>query len=275
MNATNTLHVLGKSENSITLPLLTVNGHHYPVTEALRRSLYQSENRFVDVCIAEILIREYAVKHNIVNTVEELKVAIEEMRYDKGLESKEKFLHWMKTNGQNLLSIQNEMDYRLLRNKVKASIPQLEVEAYFAEYQLEFDRVELYSIRVSTPEKAEELLAKIEEEGDNFHLLAMEYSEDEESSHKAGYIGKVGRSDVTAEIEAAVFAAQRGDVVGPVQTEKGFNIFKVAALYPSSLETATNEIRDRLFGKLEAKLLDNAEIEYPLLHTESLDTAQN
>ena len=119
--------------------------------------MYQSENRFIDVCIAEILIREYAAKHNITNTVEELQIAIEEMRYDKGLEEKEKFLHWMKTNGQNLLSIQNEMDYQLLRNKVRASIPPQEVEAYFAEYQLEFDRVELYSIRVSTQEKAEEL----------------------------------------------------------------------------------------------------------------------
>ncbi len=255
-------------ENQTIPPLLIINGHPYPVKEVLRRSMYQRENRFVDVCISEILIREYAAKHELTNSVEELQIAIEEMRYDKGLESKEKFLHWMKNNGQNMLSIQNELDYQLLRKQIRANIPNEEIEAYFAEYQLEFDRVELYSIRVSTQEKAEELLAKIEEEEGNFHLLAMEYSEDEESYLKAGYIGKVSRSGVTAEIEAAVFVAQPGDVVGPVKTEKGYNLFKVAALYPSTLEEASDKIRDKLFEKLEAKLLAEAEIKYPLLEEE-------
>lgn len=257
-------------ENQTITPLLTVNGHLYPVKEALRRSMYQSKNKFVDVCISEILIREYATKHELANTVEELQVAIEEMRYDKGLESKEKFLHWMKTNGQNLLSIQNELDYQLLRNKVKANIPDEEVKAYFAEYQLEFDKVELYSIRVSTQEKAEELIAKIEEEGENFHLVAMQYSEDRESNLKAGYIGKVDRSSVTAEIEAAVFAAQKGDVVGPIKTEKGYNLFKIANLYPSTLEQAKDEIRNKLFEKLSALLLAEAEIKYPLLSEDAV-----
>ena len=181
----------------------------------------------------------------------------------------------MKANVQNLLSIQNEMDYQLLRNKVRASIPNEEVEAYFAEYQLEFDQVELYSIRVSTEEKAEELLAKMEEEEDNFHLLAMQYSEDSESNLKAGYIGKVGRSDVTAEIESAIFVAQQGDVVGPVKTEKGYNLFKIANLYPSTLEEAKDAIRDKLFEKLEAQLLDRADINYPLLEDESLSPQEH
>jgi len=258
------------SLNQTTTPLVIVNGHPYPVKEALRRSMYQSQNRFVDICISQILIREYAAKHDISNTVEELQIAIEEMRYDEGLESKEKFLHWMKSKGQNLLSIQNEMDYQLLRNKVRDNIPDEEVQAYFAEYQLEFDRVELYSIRAETQEQAEELLAKIEEEGENFHLVAMEYSEDHESFQKGGYIGDVGRSSVTAEIEAAVFSAQEGDIVGPVKTEKGYNLFKIEAIHPSSLELASDDIRDMLFAKLEAQLLAEAEIKYPLLEEDTI-----
>ena len=93
------------------------------------------------------------------------------MRYQKGLESKEKFQHWMNSNGQNLLSIQNELDYQLLRNKVKANISYEQIETYFAEFQLEYDRAELYSIRVGTKAKAEELLPQIEEEEENFHRL--------------------------------------------------------------------------------------------------------
>lgn len=248
-----------------TIPLMTINGHSYPVKEALRRSMYQSKNKFTDDCIIEILIREYALENNIENSAEELQVAMEEIRYKKGLESKEKFQHWMDSNGQNLLSIQNELDYQLLRNKVRASIPYEKLETYFAEFQLEFDRAELYSIRVDTQAKAEELLANIEEEGENFHILAMKHSDDEKSRCKAGYIGKVARSEVTAAIEAAVFAAQPGDVVGPVETEKGFNLFKVAAIYPATLEAEEDTIRNKLFKDLLAKLRAEAKINYPLL----------
>lgn len=263
----NTSTVQEISDNQTMPSLFTINGHPYPVKEALRRSMYQSENenKFIDICIAEILIREYAMKHDLKNSAEELQVAMEEMRYQKGLESKEKFLHWMKSNGQNLLSIQNELDYQLLRNKVRATIPYEKIETYFAEHQLEFDRVELYSIRVESQGKAEELLAKIEEDGENFHLLAMEHSEDEKSNLKAGYIGKVARSEVTAEIEATVFVAQPGDVVGSVKTDKGYNLFKIAALYPGMLEEQEDVIRDKLFKDLETKLRSEAEIAYPLL----------
>ena len=268
----NTSTVREIPKNQPIKPLLTINGHHYPVEEALRRSMYHSENenKFTDICIAEILIREYAAQHQISNSVEELQVAMEEIRYQKGLESKEKFLHWMKSNGQNLLSIQNELDYQLLRNKVKASIPFDKIETYFAEYQLEFDRVELYSIRVDSQAKAEELLAKIEEDGENFHLLAMEHSEDENSKLKAGYIGKVARSEVTAEIEAEVFVAKSGDIVGPVKTDKGYNLFKVGDLYPGTLEEQEDVIRDKLFKDLETKLRSEAKIKYPLLAEDSL-----
>jgi parvulin-like peptidyl-prolyl isomerase len=252
-------------ERNATIPLMTINGHPYPVKEALRRSMYQSENKFTDDCIAEILIREYALKKGISNSAEELQVAMEEMRYQKSLESKEKFQHWMNSNGQNLLSIQNELDYKLLQNKVKASIPYESLETYFAEFQLEYDRAELYSIRVETQAKAEELLARIEEEEESFYLMAIEHSEDEKSKLKAGYIGKVARSEVTAEIEAAVFVAQPGDVVGPVKTEKGFNLFRVAAIYPATLAAEEDAIRDKLFKELLAKLRAKAAIDYPLL----------
>ena len=54
----------------------------------------------------------------------------------------------MNSNGQNLLSIQNELDYQLLRNRVKANISYEQIETYFAEFQLEYNRAELYSIRI-------------------------------------------------------------------------------------------------------------------------------
>lgn len=249
--------------------LVTVNGNSFELLETLRRSmLHREEDRFLDFCIEELLIREYAAKNNISNSTEELQVAADELRYQRGLELAEKLLQWIKSNHQTLLSLQNGIDYTLLRNKVRESIPDREVEGYFAEHQLDFERVELYSIRLDSLEKAEELYAQIVEEGKNFHVLAMEHSLDKETRLMAGYVGKVSRDELSAEIEAAVFNANPGEVIGPIKTEKGYNLFKVGAVYPANLEEERQNIRFQLFSSLLARLRAEAKITYPILEEE-------
>lgn len=250
--------------------LVTVNRNSLDLLEALRYSIIHSDDeRFLNNRIDELLIRDYAAKNNITNSLEELQVAADEVRYEKGLESAEKLRQWMKSNHQTVLSLQNDINYRLLHNKVKGSIPDKEVEAYFAEHQLEYDRVELYSIRLDSMELAEELYAQITEEGKNFHLVAMQHSLDEESKPKAGYVGKVSRAEVSAEIEAAVFNAQLGEVIGPIKTEQGYNLFKVGAVYPANLEAEREDIRFQLFVNLLSRLRAEAKITYPIFEEES------
>lgn len=249
--------------------LLTVNGNSLDLLEALRRSIiHANEKKFLNTCIDELLIRDYAAKNNITNSTEELQVAADELRYQRGLELAEKLRHWLKSNHQTILFLQNDIDHRLLRNKVRGSVTDREAEAYFAEHQLEFDRVELYSIRLGSIELAEELYSQITESGKNFYLLAMEHSLDEESRPKAGYVGKVPRAEVSAEIEAAVFNAQPGEVIGPIETEKGYNLFKVSAVYPANLEEEKENIQFLLFEKLLARLRAEAKITYPIFEEE-------
>ena len=248
--------------------LVMVNRDQFQLREALRRSLVDSEEHFLNKCIDELLIRQYAAQNNISNSIEELQVAANERRYQSGLESVEKFQQWLRNNHQTLLSLQNDIDYQLLRNKVRGSIPDQEIEAYFVEHQLEFDRADLYSIRVGNQQKAEELYAKITEDGENFHLLAMEHSLDEESKPKGGYIGKLRRDELSAEIEAAVFNAQPGQVITPVETEKGYNLFKVGAVYPANLTEEKDNIQFLLFEQLLKRLHAEAKITYPIFEEE-------
>lgn len=250
------------------LVLVKVNGDQFELREALRRSMVDTEEQFLGEFISELLIRQYAAQNNVSNSTEELQVAVDELRYQKGLESVEKLQQWLKNNHQTVLSLQNNVDYRLLRNKVRGSIPDQEIEAYFADHQLEFDQVELYSIRLNSQEKAEELYANITEDAENFYLLAMEHSLDEESKPKAGYIGKVRRDELSAEIEAAVFNAQPGEVIGPIETEKGYNLFKVSTVYPANLAEEKENIRFLLFEQLLARLRAEAKITYPIFEAE-------
>jgi parvulin-like peptidyl-prolyl isomerase len=249
--------------------LLTVNNQSFDITDAIRRSMTHREDLFLDLCIEELLIRQYAKQKNIINSDEEIKLAAEELRYQNGLELIENLKHWIKSNNQTISSLKNGLDHLLLRNKVRSSISEQDIEAYFAEHKLEFDKVKLYSIRLKTQQEAEEIYARIVEEDENFHILAMEHSIDEDSRAKAGYIGVLFRDEVTAEIEAAVFNTQPGKILEPLKTDKGYNLFKVDAIYPASLEEERSSIRFKLFNQLLAKLRAEAKIAYPILEEEN------
>ncbi len=252
-------------------PLAIINGQSLDAADALRRSIFCEEDFFAN-SVDAVLIRQYATKIGIRNTDQELQLAVDEVRYSRGLESIEKLQQWMKANNQTILSLQDVVDGMLLANKLRHSIKQEEIEAYFAEHRLEFDAVELYSIRVESADKASELLAQINDEGANFHVLAMEHSQDDESKARGGHVGTLARSGMTGEIEAAVFKAQPGKVIGPIKTDKGYNLFKVAAIHPASLEKAKDLIQMTLFANQLAKLRAEAAITYPVLESAAQQT---
>jgi len=243
---------------------ITVNGATMDIREAVRLSFLHDDDKFVQNTMEFMLINQGAAKAGITNTDEQLQLAVDELRYQRGLEEAEKAQQWITESNLDLLVIQNGVNNMLVRNKLRNSIPDSEIEAYFAEHQLEFDRVELYSIRVDSEELAQELYAQITEEGENFHLLAMEHSQDDDTRPMAGYVGKLTRSGMTGEIEAAVFKAQPGDVVGPMKTEQGYNLFLVKDIHKASLEEEKDGIQMTLFTQMLNKLQSEAKVTYPI-----------
>jgi hypothetical protein len=71
---------------------------------------------------------------------------------------------------------------------------------------------------------------------------------------------------MSAEIAEAVFAAEAGAVAGPVQTDKGCNLFLIAERKTPSFEQEAPAIRLMLFEELVARLRSAAEIRYPPLN---------
>jgi parvulin-like peptidyl-prolyl isomerase len=244
--------------------LVKVNGRNVDVASAIRLDIVQN-GTLVRGAIDDALVRQYADEHGLGVSDQELQAAADEMRYQLGLEAADAFRQWVRENHATLLWVQDYLVGRLLRNKVRNTISDEEVEAYFAEHQLEFDAVELYSIRLDGEETARELYSQITEDGENFHLVAMEHSLDESSRNKGGYVGLMTRDQMSGEIEAAAFNGQPGDVIGPVKTERGYNLFKIGARQNATLAGARDEIRTRLFVALLNRLRKDATISYPIL----------
>jgi len=238
-----------------------VNGTNLDFDDAAR-ILWLDNAQFAQPLIETVVVRQYAASVGLSVTVQELQVAADEMRYANDLESLDSLKQWLREKHQNLASFEYWLEGILLRNKIMASFTEDELTAYYADHRLDYERIALYSCRVGSEAKAAELLELIRE-GESFLAIAKTHSLDHKTSFQGGFVGMMGRKDVTPELESLLFNAPVNEPVGPVKTSEGFNIFMVTAnLKPTFEETKANLNQDVYFD-LIAKLSASAEIGYP------------
>jgi peptidyl-prolyl cis-trans isomerase C len=75
-------------------------------------------------------------------------------------------------------------------------------------------------------QKAEEVKTQLQN-GGNFAELAQENSQDPGSAENGGDLGCLGKGETVPPFEEAAFAAEQGEIVGPVETEFGYHIIEV------------------------------------------------
>lgn len=80
--------------------------------------------------------------------------------------------------------------------------------------------------RLLAQEKAEQALSRARA-GEDFAVLAREYSDDPGSRQKGGQLGWLSQSDVVPEFGDALFSMQVGDISDLVESSFGFHIIKL------------------------------------------------
>src|SRR5215217_9299086 len=104
-------------------------------------------------------------------------------------------------------------------------------------------------------EKAEEVKKQLEG-GADFAKLAKEYSQDPGSAQQGGDLGCLGKGETVSNFDEALFNAQKGEIVGPVETEFGYHLIEVTDIKPQStqpLEEVESQIKDQLATDLQAQ----------------------
>ena len=81
--------------------------------------------------------------------------------------------------------------------------------------------------KAASQKKAEEVLAAAKAKPEDFGRLAAENSTDAGSAADGGDLSWFGRGVMVKPFEDAVFAAKKGDIVGPVESEFGWHIIQV------------------------------------------------
>jgi peptidylprolyl isomerase len=119
------------------------------------------------------------------------------------------------------------------------------VEQYFKLNSPRFDSVEISRIVLDAEGKAREMMSALEDDPDSFAEMVSEYSVGD-ARENGGLIGKVLRGALKPDIEARVFNAGAGDLLGPFPSSDRtlFEIYMVNARCPAMLdEETTVEVR--------------------------------
>ena len=169
---------------------------------------YAADPRFKEQCLEQLISLHLFAKKG-----EELK-----------LEETEEFAKIIASAKRDILA---QMAMRELLKDVTVS--EDEMKAHYEANKQAYSKGETVSakhILVDSEEKCNEILASINAGEKTFEDAAKECSSCP-SGQRGGDLGEFGRGQMVKEFEDAAFAAEIGQVVGPVQTQFGCHLIKV------------------------------------------------
>lgn len=177
---------------------------------------------------------------------EDLQERADELRRVKGLHRAVDMNRYLDANKFTLEDFEKYLTEMLYHEKMLAQIGTDEaVEEYFHLNAPKFDSIDISHIVVDSEGKAREIMAIIEDDPESFEELAREHSL-ADTRRDGGYVGKVLRGALRNDVEAKVFNAAEGELLGPFPSadETYFEIFLINAKRPSALTDDTiDEVR--------------------------------
>lgn len=122
------------------------------------------------------------------------------------------------------------------------------VQSYFKLNSPRFDSIEVSHIVLDAEGKAKEMMSVLADDPECFEEMAREHSI-ADTRAQGGRIGKVLRGALRTDVEAKIFNASVGDLLGPFTSpdRSTFEIFRVDARHPARPDEDTlAEVRNQL-----------------------------
>jgi foldase protein PrsA len=183
--------------------------------------------------------------------------------------TKKAYSEYLKTSGMTEADILFRVKLALLQEKLTKQITDdaktvstSDVEEYYDKNKNRFAQPERRDLRVvltKTEAKANEAKAALEN-GESWNQVAKDFSIDEASKAQGGKMPSVAKGQQDKAFENAIFAAQKGELEGPVKTQFGWYVFEVEKILPASqqsLEQARETIKNLLRSERQQKALDS------------------
>lgn len=234
-------------------------------------SFLKRDMQLKEVCqrlLYQRVIDQAARERGITVSPEEIQAECDRLRRDKRLERAADTLAWLADQMITADDLEAGIRDRLLSQKLAESLFAKEVEKFFAQNRLDFDKILLYQIIVPYQKVAQEVFYQIEEQEISFYHAAHLYDIDERRRQQCGCEGELERWAIKPDIAPFVFNAPIGEVIGPIATELGYHLLMVEEFIPAELTPQRyKDILDGMFkqwlaSELNYMLHNQASTEY-------------
>ncbi len=206
----------------------------------------------MDKIIERQIISSVATEAGIEVTKEELQKASDRMRATSQLKDARATWVWLDKYALSLDDFEEIVYCTLIAQKVSNHLFADLVEPHFYEHQLDYAGAVISEIVLDDEDEAIELYYEIEENEISFIEASQEYIQDPKLRQKAGYCGKVTRSDLKPEVSAAVFAVDTPTptVLKPITTADGIYLVLVSEIIKPELNQGLrNQIMFDLYSE--------------------------
>jgi peptidylprolyl isomerase len=170
----------------------------------------------------------------------------DQFRRIQGLHRAADMNHYLDAMGVSLDEFEDFIVEGLIQETMMDQVCSLQaVEHYFKLNSPKFDSVEISRIVLDSEGKAREMMSALADDPDSFAEMVSEYSVGD-TRENGGAIGKVLRGSLKPDIEARVFNAAAGELLGPFPSPDRtlFEIYAVNARHPATLDDDTTlEVR--------------------------------
>ena len=195
----------------------------------------------IEQVVRDKLTVRAAKKQGISVSSQELQDRADQFRRVQGLHRAADMNHYLDALGVSLDEFEAFISDGLYQEKMMATVcSDKAVEHYFKLHSPKFDSVEVSHIVLDTEGKAKEMMSVLSDDPDSFAEMAREHSM-ADTREQGGVIGKVLRGSLKSDVEAKVFNAAVGDMLGPFASpdHSFYEIFAVNAKYPATLDEET------------------------------------
>ncbi|MGE5469708.1 MAG: peptidylprolyl isomerase [Bacteroidota bacterium] len=200
----------------------------------------------IDQLVREKLTVRAARQAGIDVPAEDIQERADQFRRVRGLHRAADMNRYLDALGVSLDEFETFITDALYEERMLAQVcSEPAVEAYFKLNSPKFDSIEISHIVVDDAGTAKEIVAFLNDDPDSFAEMASEHSL-ADTAGQGGLIGKVLRGSLRTDVEAKVFNAAVGELLGPfpASDESLFEIFRVNARHPARLdEEVSGEVR--------------------------------
>jgi parvulin-like peptidyl-prolyl isomerase len=193
---------------------------------------------------------------------EQAEQVIAHFRQENHLMDDQRFKQWLAQQGLTETGFRRDIIHKLKLHQFMPTIVEPKLQEAFINQKLHLDQVVLSRLVVDSQELAEELKAQVIEEGASFEQLVREYSV---SSDRVvnGMMGAVSRGQLSDELRTLIDAAQPGDIIGPVQFEQDWFLFRVEQFIPASLanEKIKESLQTQIFEEWLVEKIQDRQVE--------------